>query len=103
MFAPGQPVRVVPINPETELAAKWAKAYPESYQASHAGIDEPLITYECNGPGRFPGECSVLVFPAATFEVMPDSPLLKVRRGDQTFRAFVPESLLKEDDRKLAL
>jgi hypothetical protein len=100
MFTPRQPVRVKAIAPESELAIAWAKAYPESYQGAHAGIDEPLIIYECNGPGRFPGECSVLVFPETTFEVVEGGPL-KVTLGAQAFRAFVPESVLEPDPRNL--
>jgi hypothetical protein len=100
VFTPRQAVLVKPIDPESDLAKAWAKAYSESYQGAHAGIDEPLIIYECNGPGRFPGECSILVFPDATFEVV-EGRALKVRLGAATFRAFVPEAVLQPDPRNL--
>jgi hypothetical protein len=105
LFQSGQAVRVAAIDPQSKLAQEWAKICPENYQAAHAGIDEPLAVYECNGPGRFAGECSVLVFPRATFaeSITPGQPGLTVHKGDQVFRAFVPESVLQADERNLKL
>lgn len=74
----GVPVRVIPLAPDHPDAAAW-RAYAAQQAAEDAGCEtkradtyalyaggiEPpdggSILFEGYGPGRFPGECSVLV------------------------------------------